>query len=309
MSGRNRIEELAALAAAGAATPTERAELDSLLAADGPARALAREYADAAALMAVAVEQPAAPPAVIDAVRARITGRAGRVSAAPPPLDDIVSAPVEADAPGEGGGAGEGAAPEAGAPVIPIERGRRRGRGLALVALPLAAAAAAMALLWWQERAERQELASAVAQLEEERDQARADERLAARGLVEAQRTIDQLQAVVQTVATPELRLATVKQAEGGLMKILVAPDHRRWFVLAFELPPAPAGKDYQLWFMPDKGDPVPAGLLHAGPGKTQHTLTELPPDLTEIKGAAISLEPKGGSDRPTEVVMAGPLI
>ncbi|MEW6129802.1 MAG: anti-sigma factor [Acidobacteriota bacterium] len=71
-----------------------------------------------------------------------------------------------------------------------------------------------------------------------------------------------------------------------------------QWLVSA-DLPPAPEGKVYQLWFVtPDAK--ISAGLLK--PNHTGHAFTEipLPADLTNLAAAAITLEPEGGSAQPT---------
>jgi hypothetical protein len=289
---RERIEELAALAAAGGATGTERAELDALAAADPEVRALAREYGDAAALLALALDEPKPPARVLDAVRQRVRGRT-----------PVMGAPVV----DRGGGGG--------APVVPI--GSRRGRKMspavvAAVVVPLAAAAA-FAVLWMKARDASEEAAGAVAELAKKLDEAERRERLAAGAMVAAQKKVEQLQGSLDTVATPHLELRTVSAAapDQPSIKVLVDPENRRWVVMAFDLPPIPSDKDYQLWFMPEKGDPVSAGLLAPGPGGSQFGTIAIPSDLKNIKGAAISLEPKGGSPAPTkdQIKAGGPFI
>ena len=64
---------------------------------------------------------------------------------------------------------------------------------------------------------------------------------------------------------------------------------------IAFELPGAPAGKVYEIWLVRD-GRPVPAGFAHAG----RNTLAQVP----QGTAVAVTLEPRGGSRRPT-----GPLL
>jgi anti-sigma-K factor RskA len=293
---RERIEELAALAAAGGATGTERAELDALAAADPEVRALAREYGDAAALMALALDEPKPPARVLDAVRQRVRGRTPVLGAQT----------VPSSMPERRGG---------GAPVVPIES--RRGRKpsptmVAAVAIPLAAAAA-FAVLWVKARGASEEAAGAVAELAKKLDEAERRERLAAGAMVAAQKKVDQLQGSFDSLATPHLQLATVPAAkpDDPTIKVLVDPENRRWVVMAFDLPPVPSDKDYQLWFMPEKGDPVSAGILAPGPGGSQFGTIPIPPDLKNIKGAAISLEPKGGSPTPTkdQIKAGGPFI
>src|SRR4029079_15298553 len=104
------------------------------------------------------------------------------------------------------------------------------------------------------------------------------------------------LQGSLETMATPHLELKTVNQPNMPVVKVLVDPENQRWVVMAFDLPPIPSDKDYQLWFLKEKGAaPVSAGLLAPGPGNTQFGTISIAADVTNIKGAAISLEPKGG--------------
>ncbi len=288
MNDRDRIDELAALAAAGALTGTERAELDAAAAADPEVRALVREYGDAASLMALALDEPVAPPRVLEQVRLRVRGRT--------PVPGVI-------------------VDRGSAPVIPIERGRR-GKPtpamVAAVALPLAAAAA-FAFLWLRARGAVDEVAKNLAGLEKKLDESQRRERLSAGAMVAAQKKVEQLQGSLEAVATPHLELATVKATTPNTpsIKVLVDPENRRWVVLAFDLPPIPSDRDYQLWFMPQKGNPIPAGLLAPGPGSSQFGTIAIPPDVTNIKGAAISVEPKGGSKTPTvdQIKVAGDFI
>jgi anti-sigma-K factor RskA len=78
--------------------------------------------------------------------------------------------------------------------------------------------------------------------------------------------------------------------------------QNRRWVVTA-ELPPAPAGKVYQLWFV--KGDTkVSAGLIPSDAKGHGFTVVNVPADI-EIEAAAITLEPQGGSQQPTGEIYA----
>jgi anti-sigma-K factor RskA len=289
VNDRDRIEELAALAAAGALTGTERAELDAMAAADPEVQALVREYGDAATLMALGLDEPPPPMRVLESVRQRVRGRT------PVPGTIIVD--------------------RGSAPVVPIQRGRRGKPSplvVAAVAVPLAAAAA-FAFLWLRERGAVEDVAGKLAGLEKKLDESQRRERLSAGAMVAAQNKVAQLQASLETMATPHLELKTVKAAapDTQIIKVLVDPANRRWVVMAFDLPPIPSDRDYQLWFMPAKGDPVPAGLLAPGPGNTQFGTISIPADVTNINGAAISLEPKGGSKTPTmdQIKVHGELI
>lgn len=78
--------------------------------------------------------------------------------------------------------------------------------------------------------------------------------------------------------------------------------QNRRWVVTA-DLPPAPAGKIYQLWFI--KGSTkTSAGLIPADANGHGFTVVNVPIDI-EIETVAITLEPQGGSQQPTSEIYA----
>jgi len=70
--------------------------------------------------------------------------------------------------------------------------------------------------------------------------------------------------------------------------------------VAAFDLPPAPAGRTYQLWAIKKGQSPVSLGTFNtSGGGRAIVTLpvpTGLKPDLS-----AVTEEPSGGSPQPTQ--------
>ena len=95
----------------------------------------------------------------------------------------------------------------------------------------------------------------------------------------------------------------TTEEAQQAMGRILWDRDHRAWLFLAFQLPAAPADKDYQLWFLVKGGEapqPVSAGLVHTTGAGEFSADVQLPPELGEITAAALTLEPKGGSEKPT---------
>ncbi len=75
------------------------------------------------------------------------------------------------------------------------------------------------------------------------------------------------------------------------------------WSVIA-HLPPASKGKDYQLWFM-TADSTRSAGLIPVDASGHGFATVDVPPDLSKITGAEITLEPLGGSEQPTTPPMA----
>lgn len=74
-------------------------------------------------------------------------------------------------------------------------------------------------------------------------------------------------------------------------------------------LPPPPAGHDYQLWLLPAKGSPASAGVVVALTGNAEFHVDSSTLAGAELKsgsapGFAVSVEPSGGSTSPT-----GPIV
>ena len=283
-----RLEELAALCAAGAATASERAELESLAAGDPSVRDLMRGYADAASLLAFDLRPLAVPAGGLEGVRRRLaTAAGGSLPGVPPPR-----------------------MPGAGGDVVPLASRRRRPAVFAAVALPLAAAAA-FAFLWWQGRGSEATLHRKVAELQTElQSEIRVRDR-AEKQVAELKTKVEAAEGPLRRVSTPQLRLATVKSDKGQVVKILIDPLSGSWYLMAFDLAAPDPDKDYQAWLLDKKqgGKPVPSALVRPGPNGVMQAIIQVPAGV-EAVGAAISLEPKGGSPTgsPTQVVMGGAL-
>lgn len=69
--------------------------------------------------------------------------------------------------------------------------------------------------------------------------------------------------------------------------------------IAAFDLPPAPAGRIYQLWGIPDGENPVSLGTFQTGPDGTVLLRTTAPAGSNFAVGA-VTEEPAGGSPQPT---------
>lgn len=78
---------------------------------------------------------------------------------------------------------------------------------------------------------------------------------------------------------------------------LFVAADHHHWVLCLEGLPPAEAGKGYQLWFM-GESTAVSGGTFTAQPGEMVELSAESMPDGT--KAVLITLEPAAGSPLPS---------
>lgn len=92
---------------------------------------------------------------------------------------------------------------------------------------------------------------------------------------------------------------ATMASASGT---IYWDKQDQKWIVTT-DLPQAPEGKAYQLWFV-TSGPPVSAGLLGTDEAGHGFMVVNVPPNVQAI-AAAITLEPKSGSAQPTSPILA----
>ena len=82
----------------------------------------------------------------------------------------------------------------------------------------------------------------------------------------------------------------------GGLL--LYDPAKRKAFLYAFNMPPLPPDKTYQLWAILER--PVSAATFRADRGNKSRVMISRLPQLDRIKQFAVSVEPGEGSPQPT---------
>ncbi|HWB96520.1 MAG TPA: anti-sigma factor [Bryobacteraceae bacterium] len=81
--------------------------------------------------------------------------------------------------------------------------------------------------------------------------------------------------------------------------KVFVHP-RQGVLLLASHLPPAPAGKIYEMWILPKGGKPVPAGLFQSDAEGSALHLQRVPLDVAGTSAIAVTLEAEGGAAQPT---------
>jgi anti-sigma-K factor RskA len=76
--------------------------------------------------------------------------------------------------------------------------------------------------------------------------------------------------------------------------------------LMATNLPPAPAGKTYEMWVIPKGAKPVPAGLFQSqADGTAMHVQTG-PVDMASLAMVAVTLEDAAGAAQPTSTPLIG---
>jgi anti-sigma-K factor RskA len=124
--------------------------------------------------------------------------------------------------------------------------------------------------------------------------------------LARGQAKLEEQEQEIGVLATPgSAVIALAGQKEHPDSKGIVYWNKRdnRW-VVAADLAPAPAGKQYQLWFITGAG-PQSAGTFNTDADGHGFSVVALPPNATGIAAAAITLEPQGGSEKPTMPIYA----
>ncbi|WP_158865407.1 anti-sigma factor [Leifsonia sp. AG29] len=106
-----------------------------------------------------------------------------------------------------------------------------------------------------------------------------------------------QATALAQINAAPDVQRATAPVSGGGTATLVWSGKLGTSALIADDLPPLPQGKTYELWYIRD-GAATPAGTMQpAGTGSTWRVLTGR---MAAGDTVGVTVEPRGGSDKPT---------
>ncbi|MER7565825.1 anti-sigma factor [Streptomyces sp. NPDC097941] len=103
--------------------------------------------------------------------------------------------------------------------------------------------------------------------------------------------------ALTSVLTAPDATLHTAKLADGGSATVIVSRATDRAAFVAADLPALSDDKVYELWYAAPSGDLRPAGLL---PGTGDRSARVLDRPLGRTVAVGITVEPAGGSHRPT---------
>lgn len=148
----------------------------------------------------------------------------------------------------------------------------------------------AVAVVGIEERRKSEELADARDQVRRTQEQVRT-----------SAADLAKIQAALQFLNEPETEQVVFGKGtqEPPRGRVFIHPQ-RGVLLFASNLPPAPAGKIYEMWLIPKTGAPKPAGLFQSGPQGTALYVLNGPVDRTQTKAVAVTLEPEAGSAAPT---------
>ena len=280
------LQEMIALDALDLLDEAESRALAERLASDANGQQEAKDFRDAAAMLAYMVD-PVKPPAALRvAVLAKIREETNALS-------------------------GNGGAP-ARANVVPMTRpiakspvgaGSQRAMndrlwrfGAIAAALLLSVCIVTLGMLWsrlGEARAEVSRLRGVESELARTKEQA------------------ERAEATASLLRDPEARigvLAGTSQAPRAHGRVMLDPRTGEALLLSFDLPPVPPGKAYQLWFIAD-GVPLPGGVFTTDATGRVVLRETVPIEGRRAAVFAITLEDAGGSPVPKgQKYLAGPL-
>lgn len=108
--------------------------------------------------------------------------------------------------------------------------------------------------------------------------------------------TSARLTAAERVLRAPDARSVTLDFPDGASARVTRSVREGRAVITTDDMPPAPAGKVYQLWFQHEDGSMTPAGVM---PPREDQTVL-LRGDAADAVGAGITVEPAGGSPEPS---------
>ncbi len=98
---------------------------------------------------------------------------------------------------------------------------------------------------------------------------------------------------------TKMVSLNGVEPNETSFANVVLHPDENFAVAYIYRMPPAPAGKEYQLWVELD-GEPISVGVFSVDTdGEALVKMQALPAPLS-IGGFQVTIEPQGGLDLPS---------
>ncbi len=110
----------------------------------------------------------------------------------------------------------------------------------------------------------------------------------------------DSQQTAIAMLAYPSTQ--TIGFDQGGITGSLLVDKKRDLLaIFAWRMPLAPAGKTYQMWLIDPQGDRTSGGFLKPEADEPfVMAVIKSPQPLTDFVGLGVTVEPAGGSPKPT---------
>lgn len=130
------------------------------------------------------------------------------------------------------------------------------------------------------------------------------------RKLQDETREAREINEVLRSPESIRVTLTPLNATPQPAVQAVFFKERRRIFVVASHLPTLPLNNVYQLWIMPESGNPISAGIFTTNiKGDAQVLLPEIDSG-TNLKGFALTREPGRGSPQPTsKPILAGNIV
>ena len=121
------------------------------------------------------------------------------------------------------------------------------------------------------------------------------------RDLAAAQDSLARQEQLIAVVLSPDAQtVALASKGQPPSVRLFWNPQQRRIVISARNLPPASAGRTYQLWAIAQGKAPVSVGIFNTAPDGRLITSLDVPAGLV-FQVTAVTEEPAGGSPQPTQ--------
>jgi anti-sigma-K factor RskA len=182
--------------------------------------------------------------------------------------------------------------------VVPLVKPARRAWSTASMVGAMAASLALIALvvslliLWNRYDTMKQEMARLSARLNQTQGE-----------LAREREKLSHEREAIALITLPDARMATLagtEMASSAHAKFVFDRNTGRAMLMADNLPAAPAGKAYQLWFIAEGKSPVPGQVFTPDASGHAEMRDEVPAEARNATIFAITLEPSEGVPAPT---------
>lgn len=164
--------------------------------------------------------------------------------------------------------------------------------GALAASVALIAMAAALVLLWNRYNSVRQEFV----QLTDRWELAQSERQREREQLARQQEAIE----LITSPGSKVTALAGTDVATRAHGKFVYDRNTGRAMLMAYDLPPAPTGKAYQLWFIAEGKPPMPGRVFNTDAAGHAEMREQLSEEARAASVFAVTLEPAGGVPAPT---------
>lgn len=266
----------------------EARELDAHLATCAECRRELDSWQETAASLAYAAPLAEPSPALHARILASVRAEAGAKPASPAATKDDAKVKTR-----------EVEASRMESNVVPFEKPAARRSlstafkfGALAASLAFIALAVSLVLLWNRYNAMQQEMARVTDQLSEAQGE-----------LLRERESLARERQAKELIAAPETRITALSGTElatRARAKFVYNRNTGRAMLMADDLPPAPAGKAYQLWFIEEGKPPMPGHVFNTNADGHAEMVEQLPLEARGANLFAVTLEPSSGVTTPT---------